>query len=291
MKISIVIPNWNGEAKLAKNLPKVLATKGIEEFIVVDDASTDNSLLVLEKFPSIKIIKRAKNGGFASTVNIGVAEASGDVIYLVNSDAVPGQESALTAIKHFDDPRVFSVSCNSGGNWSWIKFKDGFLWHFKSESETETHQTLWASGGGGLFRKKTWDELGGLDELFSPFYEEDTDLGYRATKRGFVNIWDKDAIIEHYKEKGVIEEHFSKREVAAVAQRNQLYLIWKNITDSNLLNQHILGLIKTTITHPKYLFVIFSALVNLTSVLQKRQMEKSFSKLTDREILDKYPSS
>jgi len=62
MNISIVIPNYNGENILEKNLPKVLESAGNAEVIVVDDASTDESLKKLNNFKTkIKVIKNEKN--------------------------------------------------------------------------------------------------------------------------------------------------------------------------------------------------------------------------------------
>ena len=93
MDISIVIPNYNGEKLLEKNLPKVLEAvssykKGKVEIIIVDDASTDNSLdLVKDK--NVVILKNEKNLGFSSTVNIGVRESMGDIVVLFNTDVYP----------------------------------------------------------------------------------------------------------------------------------------------------------------------------------------------------------
>ena len=76
MVVSIVIPNFNGEKILEKNLPKVIKAVGSSEIIVVDDASADDSLRILNNFKlRIRIIKNEKNLGFASTVNKGVREA------------------------------------------------------------------------------------------------------------------------------------------------------------------------------------------------------------------------
>ena len=54
MNISIIIPNYNGEKLLRKNLPKVLEAvrehKGKVEIIIPDDPSTDNSRKVIQKF-------------------------------------------------------------------------------------------------------------------------------------------------------------------------------------------------------------------------------------------------
>lgn len=290
MRVSIVIPNWNGQEKLKKNLPKVLKTKGVSEVVVVDDASTDGSVELIEKeFPEIKLIKRPKNGGFSSTVNLGVKSAKGDLVFLLNSDAVPDVDCLKPILDHFKDPQVFSVGCNVGGTWVWGYFKDGFFWHGQSKENTkDAHQTLWASGGSGVFRKSIWDTLGGLDELFDPFYEEDVDLGYRATKRGYINVFEPNAKVEHYKEPGVIEENFSKSSVARVAQRNQLMFIWKNIHDSQMIRAHILKLIGMLLTKPGYWQVFLPAFGRLSQVLKKRSIEKNESKLSEKEVLAKY---
>lgn len=290
MKVSIVIPNWNGEDKLKRNLPLVLKVKGIDEVIVCDDGSTDNSVsLIKENFPQVKVVIREKNSGFSSAVNDGVRKASGELVFLLNSDAVPEEDSLVKAVNQFSDPKVFSVSCNVRGSWSWAKFNRGYYWHYQAKNMPQgNHETLWASGGSGIFRKRVWDQLGGLDELFNPFYEEDIDLGYRAVKSGFINIWVKDSKAEHYKQKGVIEENFSKSKIAGIAQRNQLLFIWKNITDTNYLKSHILNLFINCITHPKYIAVFFAALTKLPQVIEKRREAKKYFQLPDREIFEKY---
>lgn len=287
MKVSIVIPNWNGLEKLKQNLPEVLKVRGVGEIIIVDDASSDKSVEFIKlNFPSIKLIERQKNGGFSSTVNLGVKNASFDLVFLLNSDASPGLDCLETAIPHFKDPKVFSVGCNAGGSWAWARFKDGFFWHQQSsDTSSGSHQTLWASGGSGIFRKSIWNELNGLDELFDPFYEEDVDLGYRATKRGYLNIYEPRSLVEHYIQKGVIEENFSKEKITKTAQRNQLFFIWKNITDKEFILDHILVLFKKLILSPGYWPVFLSALVKLPKVLKKRELEVKSAKLGDRELL------
>src|SRR3989344_8156502 len=197
VKISIVIPNWNGEDKLQKNIPKVLeAVKGNyfdeTEIIVVDDGSTDNSVEVIKNnFPNIVVIEKQKNSGFSSTVNLGVSKSQGEFVVLLNTDAVPQLGFLGFALRHFEDQNIFSVGCNTGGSFAIAKFKDGFFWHNQAdEKPKQAHKTLWVSGGSGVFRKSIWQELGGLDTIYDPFYEEDLDIGYRALKRGYMNLWE-----------------------------------------------------------------------------------------------------
>lgn len=291
--ISIVIPTWNGENRLKKNLPKVLAVakkNHIKEIIVVDDKSKDNSVKVIKnEFPEVTLLQKDKNTGFSSTVNLGVSKTSADLVVLLNNDASPKEDFLDALLPLFDDQEVFSVSCNVGGIWNKAEFKNGFFWHSQAKDGGYTdkpHQTLWASGGSGIFRKDIWDQLGGLDELFDPFYEEDVDLGYRALKRGFINLWEPKSLVEHYKEPGVIATQISSEKVARIAQRNQLQFIWKNITSQNLIRQHKIALIKKILTNPKYLIVFLSAFVNLPKILGERAIEVKESKLTDEEILE-----
>lgn len=290
MTVSIVIPNWNGEEKLRKNLPKVLKTKGVLEVVVVDDASPDKSVAVLKsEFPRVRLIEKKVNTRFADTVNLGVIEAKGDLVLVLNNDAVTEEDTVIKALEHFYDEKVFSVSCNTGGSWSWARFKEGYFWHYMSnDSSKKPHQTLWSSGGGGIFRKDVWKELGGLDTVFAPFYEEDLDIGYRATKRGYINIFEPSSKVEHYKQIGVNTEYFKKEFVSKVAQRNQLIFIWKNIHDQSLIRQHILALVKKLVIHPKYWVIFMQAVVRLPKILKERELEKKRSMVTDREILEKF---
>ncbi len=290
MKVSIVIPNWNGAEKLRRHLPAVLKVKGVTEVIVSDDASTDNSLQVLsEEYSEVKVFKRQKNGGFSVNVNFGVSHAIGDLIFLLNSDASPEEDSLQKVLHHFENERVFSVGCNVGGTWVWAKWDNGFFWHNQaSDKGGKVHETLWASGGSGVFRKSMWDQLGGFDELFSPFYEEDLDLGYRARKRGFINIFEPESRVEHYKEKGVISLNFSQTVISKTAQRNQLLFIWKNITDPDMTREHRNALVKMLLFHPKYWEIFLAARKRWPELEKKRIVELAKETVSDREILEKY---
>lgn len=290
-KVSIVIPYWNGAEKIKKHLPKVLEfahANNIQEIIASDDASTDETVKLLKQdFPEVIIVEREKNEGFASNVNSGFSKVSGDYIFLLNSDASPEKDALKYALPHFDNPKVFSVGCNVGGLWAIGRFENGYFWHNqaqKPDGELKAHQTLWASGGSGIFRKAIWDELKGLDELFNPFYVEDVDLGYRATKRGYINIWEPKSRVDHYKEKGVIESNFSKNRINNIAERNMLIFIWKNITSRKLMNEHKTALVKRLISHPRYWGIFLAAAKRYPEIMNKRAIEKKYAKLTDEEI-------
>lgn len=299
MKVSIVIPYWNGAEKIKNNLPRVLEVaraNKIDEVIASDDASSDESVKIIKtQFSDVILVEREHNGGFSSNVNSALEKATGDLIFLLNSDAVPSKDFLKPVLPHFNNPKVFSVGCNVGGLWTVGKFKDGFFWHEQGSLETdqklEAHHTLWVSGGSGIFRKEVMRELGGMDTLYNPFYVEDLDLGYRAWKRGYINIWEPESHVEHYQEKGVIETNFSRSTVTSTAERNQLIFTWKNITSENLINQHKKALIKRLTTHPKYGVIFLQAVRRLPEILHKRKIEKQAEKLTDEQVLSIFSDS
>lgn len=291
MTVSIVIPNWNGREKLERNLPNVIKTKGVGEIIIVDDASSDKSVEFIKKnYPQIKLIEKKKNTGFGSNVNKGVSQAKGDLVFLLNTDAVPEEDCLKNALSHFKDPRIFSVGFNTGGNWSWAHFINGEVKHFMSpkNGKLDTHETLWASGGSSIIRRDVWDKLKGFNPLYDPFYVEDLDLGYRARKRGFINIWDVNAKVEHYKQIGVIAANFKKSRVENTSERNMLIFTWINIHDQKMIREHIVALLKRIIAHPKFLLIFISAAIHLPEILKRRSEEKKEIVISDREILEKY---
>jgi GT2 family glycosyltransferase len=248
--ISVIIPNYNGQELLKRNLPKVFEAVGDAEIIIVDDASTDSSLRILNDFKSkIKVIKNEKNLGFSSSINKGAKEAKGEIIVLLNTDVAPEKIFLESLMPHFNDGNVFAVGCmdKSVENGKVVlrgrgigKWKRGFLVH--SRGEINRTNTLWVNGGSGAFRKSIWVKLGGLDELYSPFYWEDIDLSYRALKSGYKIVFEPKSIVVHEHEKGAIKSTYSKIKIKTIAYRNQFIFVWKNATDLNLQLLHLFWL-------------------------------------------------
>ena len=204
VKFSIVIPNWNGEKLLRKNLPAVLKT-GADEVIMVDDGSTDGSRKYINELTKLRInglkiktVSNKKNLGFIASVNRGVAAAKGNIVVLLNNDVVPEKNFLAPLRKDFQDPKVFAVSLGEP-QWSWAKGKwvKGFVEHESGKKTKMPHISFWSSGGSGAFRKDIWEKLGGMDDVYHPFYWEDVDLSYRAWKRGYKIIWDPRAVVYH----------------------------------------------------------------------------------------------
>ena len=292
MKISIVIPYWNGAEKIKKHLPGVLEFAGankVEEIVASDDASTDETVNLLKsEFPEVVVVERKKNEGFASNVNTGFAHAKGDIIFLLNSDASAGMDVLRYALPHFEDPKVFAVSTHETGYGGAKGFwADGYIQLGMNEETKSVHQSFYVSGGSGVFRKSIWQELGGMDEkLLSPFYWEDIDLCYRATKRGYINLWEPNGKVVHQHESTISK--FPKKYVARVKERNQLLMLWKNIHSRNLIKKHLLGLISRSFKHPGYIRIIIMALGRFSIMLKARTKEIKESKVSDETIFAQF---
>lgn len=292
--VSVVIPNYNGKELLEKNLPAVLAAKEysgnqIVEVIIVDDGSTDGSVnLIKSKFPEVKLIRHKINRGFSSSANTSVRGSKGNLILLLNTDVVPEKNFLTPAISLFEDPKVFAVSLHEKGyGWGKGYFSGGYLELAKGEESGSTHSSFYVSGGSGVFRRKLWIELGGMDEkLLSPFYWEDVDICYRAEKRGYINLWEPKSLVVHNHESTI--NKFPKSYTQNIRERNQLLVIWKNIGSGSLIRKHIAGLLSRIVKHPGYIRIVFMALMRIGIVLKGRKHEIRASRVSDEAVLSRF---
>jgi len=298
MQISIIIPNYNGKVLLQKHLPYVLAAAPKAEIIIVDDASTDESVSYIKKhFPQILTIEKATNSGFATSVNLGVKAASGEILLLLNSDAIPKKDFLAPLLSHFSDPAVFAVGCLDESVESEMVitrgrgiglFRQGFLLH--SRGEVDKMSTLWVNGGSGAFKKEIWVKMGGLDEIYSPFYWEDIDLSYRALKSNYKILFEPKSIVEHRHQEGSIAKHFNQKYIQTISTRNQFIFVWKNITDIDYLINHFIWLpyhlLKAIMRKDKpFLEGFMQAVARLPQILRARQIAKKYFKKRDSIVL------
>lgn len=295
MDISIVIPNFNGRSLLEKNLRSVVEAKEnkknrIKEIIIVDDASSDDSVDFLKKTFSdeIKLVVHKVNRGFASSVNTGARTAKGDLVCLLNTDVIPSVNFLGTMDENFKDEQVFAVSLHEKGyGFAYGKFKDGFIVHGGRPESTKVENTFWANGGSGVFRRDVWMELKGMDEaVLSPFYWEDIDLSYRAQKRGYKVLWDPRANVIHEHEATM--RKLNQTYVNRIRERNQLLFIWKNLTSSNLMKKHTIAVFKRVLRHPGYLRIVLMARKRFKDVMEARKVEFKETRVSDEAVFAKF---
>lgn len=197
----MVLPNYNGRDLLEAFLPytiQALENSGIPyEFLIVDDCSTDDSReFIAARYPWIRILENPVNRGFSYTCNRGIREAKNQLVFLVNSDIRLSPDYFQGQLEYFQDPDTFGVMgkiLNEDGSKIEIgaKIPRRFGKYLKTDLQylpiigSKPAPTLFLSGANALIDRNKLAELGGFDELFSPFYSEDLDLGIRAWRMGW----------------------------------------------------------------------------------------------------------
>lgn len=309
-KVSIIIPNFNGKELLQKNLPSVInAVKFYDksgEIIVVDDGSNDGSVeYIREKFPKVKVIPLKKNHGFSFSCNIGAKESNDDVILFLNNDVEVKDNFIEPLIETINQKGVFAVTpriiMNKKGkmiNQGLVsaEFKRGFIRggfaNLKKigiqDDLKGTTSTLYACAAAVVYDKNKFLELGGFDEIYTPFFFEDVDISYRAWKRGWKVLHEPKSVVIHQGDQTV--NKFKKRRRKFIYLRNRLIFHWKNITDEKLIRLHLfflsLRLLFSALTVDiLYLSSFFEALKFLNIIRLQRKIEKKNAKLADQEIL------
>lgn len=240
--ISVVIPNYNGATLLPQVLPTVLlalANTGIPyEIMVADDASTDNSLVMLSRdFPLVKQITASQNSGFSVTSNKGIRAANYDWVLLLNSDVKLSADYFKHLLSYCDRTDLFGVTGRMIG-WDDEEIQDGGKYPVFQGAKIKTSYDyipnpgatadtatpcFYLSGANAFINKKLFEKIGGFNELFSPYYAEDTELSLRAWRLGYSCLYEHRAICRH-RTSSTIGSQEKKRQVARVYDRNKYFL-------------------------------------------------------------------
>jgi GT2 family glycosyltransferase len=196
--ISVIVLNYNAGELLLNCIDSIKKSvyKNLE-IIVVDNISTDKSQEICkEKHPDIKLIQNKKNFGYCEGNNIGIREAKGDFVVILNPDTIVESNwlnELITAHKEFGDglyqPKILSLNedniIQSTGNMIHV-FGFGFARDKGKENITKEEQIekIGYASGTCLFTSKTvFDKVGLLDD-FLFLYHDDLDLGWRAAQLG-----------------------------------------------------------------------------------------------------------
>ena len=215
---SIVIPHYNGKEIISRCIKSIEeSSKKSNEIIVVDNASTDDSISYVEqKFPNVTIIKSSKNLGYAGGCNLGAKKAKNEYLIFLNNDTVVENGWDEMLILGFDNNRVSSVQPKiknllnkthfdyagaSGG------FIDVFCYPFcrgrifntierdKGQYDLRTN-IFWASGAGFATKKDIFFKAGMFDtKLFA--HMEEIDYHWRCQMMGYKIIACPDSVIFH----------------------------------------------------------------------------------------------
>lgn len=295
--ISVVIPQYKGKEKLYANLKHNLPfLKGCEIIVVNDYPEISLTAEMAKLFPQVNVIENERNLGFAGAVSVGISVVKNQFIFLLNNDVLLNDDNFQKTLSHFEkDIALFAVSfrqTEKDGSFvgrNKIHWKNGFFQHTKTNA-TKIGINGWAEGGSMLFDKKKYDKIKGFDTLYSPFYWEDIDLSYRAWKAGYTVLFDSSITVQHH-HKSTIATHFDASHIKTIAYRNQFITIWKNISDGKMIFEHLFYLIKNLFVYPlkgekEFLAGFWMAAQLSRKIMEKRDIQKSLWKKTDRQIFE-----
>jgi GT2 family glycosyltransferase len=310
--LSIIIPNYNGEKLIPEFLPTALraaaAYPAESEIIVVDDCSTDRSLAVLAdhagRFRPFQVIEKKENGGFSKTCNVGIRHARHQVLFFLNTDVALEEDYFSHFSRHFDDPQVFAVTTcgyrlGTRQQIDGIKaasWRKGFLRvtrnylndRISGRSLSPPYRSFSVQGAHFFADAEKVAKLGGFDELFSPFIFEETDLAYRALKRGWTIIYEP-GCVSHHQVGASITSVTSRFRYRTIAARNRLIFTWKNIHSPRLFRSHLLFQAARLLSlNPVEWNATLQALRRLRAIRQGRQMERQTAVVTDEALLGLY---
>ena len=226
--LSIIIVNYNVKEFLQNLIHSIYkaAQRITFEIIVVDNASNDGSVeFIKEKFPTVKLFTNKENLGFSKANNIGLKEATGKYILLINPDTIVSEdtfdkmirffqensEAGLAGCKILNPDGSLQLACRRSFPGPWTSFcKVTGLSNLFPQSrlfarynltylnEDQTYEVDAISGSFMMFTKEIYEKVGGLDEQFF-MYGEDLDFCYRVQKAGYKVLYVHSTQIIHYK--------------------------------------------------------------------------------------------
>ena len=217
MDLSAVIVNWNS----GRHLSGLLASFGalmeeIEDVLVVDSASSDQSPNAAAQFPKVRLQRMETNLGFARAANLGVALTSTRFLLLLNPDLELDPDGVRNLFWEIENrPSAAIVSGQLRGSkghlqrefqirplptgWRVIcdvlfldELRTSLMRPFRTSRTSPPGSTVGKNGklegleveqpaaAFWLIRREAWEELGGFDEQFQPAWFEDVDFCKRA---------------------------------------------------------------------------------------------------------------
>jgi len=212
-KVTVVIVNWNGDRFLDQCLSALLAqTVAPHEIILVDNASSDASLDIVRRFPSVRLLAQNENLGFARGNNLAInaAAAESEWIALLNPDAFVESrwlEALLSAVRDNPSFDFFGSKLVNAADPSVLDgagdayHVSGLVWRMEhgtsvSSVSGQLREVFSPCAAAAMYRRSALLEVGGFDEDYF-CYSEDVDLGFRLRLAGYRCLYVPSSVAHH----------------------------------------------------------------------------------------------
>lgn len=157
--VAMIVPCWNEEETLARTIESLLALeypKNKLKVVVVDDGSTDNTLIIANQYkdnPQVLVITKP-NGGKYTALNVGIERTNTDLIGCLDADSFVEPDGLVEMIKAFEaDPTIMALAPT--------------MKVYRPQSMLELMQAVEYTFG--IFYKKMFDNIGAVSVLPGPF--------------------------------------------------------------------------------------------------------------------------
>jgi GT2 family glycosyltransferase len=241
-RVTVVIPNWNGE-RFLKTCLRALRKQSFRDFetMIVDNGSTDGSLdLSTRDFPEVRTIALSENRGFTVAVNRGIRASGAGLVALLNNDTEADPDWLAALVRAADshpeaglfasrlvDFRDRGVLDGAGDalRLSGLPYRLGHGERDRGQFDRPAY-VFGACAAAALYRRGMLDEVGLFDEDFES-YCEDGDLSFRAQLAGYRCRYVPDSVVYHM---GSASSGGKRSALATrLGSRNSLSLLLKNV--------------------------------------------------------------
>ncbi|MBF0593831.1 MAG: glycosyltransferase [Candidatus Omnitrophica bacterium] len=261
--VSVIVPAYNAAATAGKVIEAVLAQDyaGRIELIVVDDGSTDATLVIVRSYSNVKYLFQ-ENQGPASARNYGAREACGDILLFTDADCCPDPGWITGMTGGFNDAQVSVVAGSYGianPGSALARIIHGEI-RFRHEHLMPEYPRAFGSYNVAI-RSALFRRLGGFDAGFRRASGEDNDLSYRVLRAGSSIRFLKNVCVAHYHQEYL--ERYLREQFRHGFWRARLlldhsmvaaaddYTFWKDVVEVPLVMAHLL-----LIFWPTVLFVM-----------------------------------
>jgi N-acetylglucosaminyl-diphospho-decaprenol L-rhamnosyltransferase len=207
--VDVVVPVFNGWDLTESCLEHLRGQSISHRVVVVDNGSTDGTpKRVREAFREARVIELGANLGFPVACNRGAEAGTGEIVVLLNNDVDCRPDFLERLVAPFGDERLGSVAAlllvpGEKRIESFGLAVDPTLAGYprlrgslEDQAQARDPVLVGPSGAGGAYRRKAWEEVGGLDEGVL-FYGEDVDLALRLRGAGWSTLAVPDAVAVH----------------------------------------------------------------------------------------------
>ncbi len=250
--VSVVVVNHN-RAELLRECLVSLQRQSYRplEILVVDNGSEDHSDAVVASFPKglVRLTSLGRNLGFAAGSNIGIRESKGDMVALLNNDAVARSCWIEKLVEAMQSSIQIGMCASKVLFWGTdVIDKAGHLMYPDGQNRgrgtgeedrgqyDRQAEVFFPDGCAALYRRQLLNDVEGFDDSFFA-YGDDADLGIRARWKGWKCLYVPEAVVHHHHSS--TSGPYSREKVYWV-ERNRFWLAVKNFPLPLLLLSPIL---------------------------------------------------